>query len=89
MHLKLLLLIVTVYILLKKYSHLLNISKDIQIGDKVILDIAKKKILSSLFETLYKENDSSFIKYLKTYTTKGTEKLESQIFQINEYMSKK
>lgn len=74
--------------IVKKYSHLLNISKDIQIGDKVILDIAKKKILSSLFETLYKENDSSFIKYLKTYTTKGTEKLESQIFQINEYMSK-
>ena len=74
--------------IVKKYSHLLNISKDIEIGDKVILDIAKRKILKSLFESLYKENDLSFINYLKTYTSKGLEKLESQILQISDYMSK-
>lgn len=74
--------------IVKKYSHLLNISKDIQIGDKVILDIAKKNILDNLFDTLYKENNTAFTTYLKTYTSKGSEKLESQIIQLSDYMSK-
>ncbi len=74
--------------IVKKYSHLLNISKDIQIGDKVILEIAKKKIINNLFDDYFQANDPSFINYLKTYTTKSTTLLENQIIQINHYMSK-
>ena len=40
--------------LVKKYSHILNIPKDIKIADNTFIDIKKEEILNEIFENYYK-----------------------------------
>ena len=45
---------------LKKYSHLLNISKNVNIIEKSIIDIKKEEFINELFEKLYEEKNEGF-----------------------------
>lgn len=57
--------------LVKKYHYLLNIDKNINIIDKSILDIEKRRILNNILNDYYNLNDGIFIEFVKTYCIKN------------------
>ena len=56
--------------IVKKYSYLLNISKDIKIADKTTLYLETKKIIDNIFDRLYKEKDSDFLNLIDLISQK-------------------
>jgi len=69
--------------MVKKYYYLLNISKNVSIADASIIYLEKKKILEEIFETLYQENNKSFIKLIDDLTIKDDKDLKKYILDIN------
>lgn len=63
--------------LVKKYSHILNIQKDIKIADNTFINIKKEEILNEIFENYYKENNKLFIKLIDDFSLKD----DKEIFQ--------
>lgn len=65
--------------LVKKYSNILNIDRNISIGDKIVLDIELNKIIDQVFEDKYNINDKNFINLIEKYTVKDDSKLRKVI----------
>ena len=63
----------------KKYHYLLNISNDIKITDESLVTLEKNKIIDSIFEELYKENNSDFESLIKDYCVKNDKVLRENI----------
>ena len=84
--------------LVKKYSHILNISKDIKIADNTFIDIKKEEILNDIFEYYYKENNNLFLKLIDDFSIKDDKEIFkniltlynkiSNIFDKEEYLKK-
>lgn len=68
--------------LVKKYHYLLNVSKDINIGDKVILDLKRKEIIEEVFNELYEVSDKDFLDFINTFTIKNDDLIRDYIFKI-------
>ena len=66
---------------------MLNISKDISIGDDVLFKMKKTEIIQSILMNYYQAN-VNFKVYLNTYTTKSDEHLENQILFLYDQMIK-
>lgn len=68
--------------LVKKYHYLLNVSKDINIGDKVILDLKRKEIIEEVFNELYETKDKDFLDFINVFTIKNDDLIREYIFKI-------
>ena len=68
---------------LKKYSHLLNISRNVSIIEQSIIDLKKQEIIDNLFESLYKEKNEGFLRLINTFCTKDDNEMKRYIIDIN------
>ena len=68
--------------LVKKYSHLLNIQKDIKIADNTFIDIKKEEILNKIFEDYYKDNNLLFLKLIDDFTLKDDKEIFQNILTV-------
>ena len=75
--------------MVKKYNYLLNINKNIKIADSSIIYLKKKKILDDIFDNLYKENNSLFLKLVADFTVKDDNDLKKYILDINDKLDLK
>lgn len=69
--------------IVKKYSYLLNVRKDVKIADSSIIYFKKKAILDEIFENLYKEKDEKFLKLISDFTIKDDRDIKKYIFDIS------
>ena len=69
--------------IVKKYSYLLNVRKDVKIADSSIIYFQKKAILDEIFENLYKEKDEKFLKLISDFTIKDDRDIKKYIFDIS------
>ena len=69
--------------IVKKYSYLLNVRKDVKIADSSIIYFQKKAILDEIFENLYKEKDEQFLKLISDFTIKDDRDIKKYIFDIS------
>ena len=65
--------------IVKKYSYLLNVRKDVKIADSSIIYFKKKAILDEIFENLYKEKDEKFLKLISDFTIKDDRDINVKI----------
>lgn len=70
--------------IVKKYHYLLNISKDIKIVDKNIIDIQKKEILDRIMDELYEKKEKSFTNLIYAFCLKNDKKLKESILRLKE-----
>jgi len=68
--------------IVKKYSYLLNIDKNINILDNSILTIKKEEILDSIFDKLYQDNNNKFLNLVNAYTLKDDKELKLSILSL-------
>ena len=54
--------------LVKKYSYLMNISKNINVIDASIIELKKEEVLTNIFEELYQQRNPLFLKLIKDFT---------------------
>ena len=73
--------------LVKKYSHILNISKDIKIADNTFIDIKKEEILNEIFENNYKEKNKLFLKLIDDFSLKDDKEVFDNILKLNNKIS--
>ncbi len=69
--------------IVKKYHYLLNISDKINIVDSNIIDSLKNKILNTLFENLYQEKNSYFLKLIGDFCVKDDTLIKKEIKNIS------
>ncbi|MEG2028345.1 MAG: UvrD-helicase domain-containing protein [Bacilli bacterium] len=67
--------------IVRKYHYLLNLTKDINIIDNVLLSIKKKEIIDDIFMKSYE--NPLFLKLIDTFTTKDDEKIKKVIDELN------
>ena len=69
--------------IVKKYNYLLNISKNISIVEQSIIDIKKSNIMDELFDKLYEEENTLFLKLIDEFCTKDDNEIKKYIIDIN------
>ena len=67
--------------LVKKYSHILNIPKDICIIDPALMSLKKRQFLEEIFEESYKDNQK-FIKLIDDFCTRDDEEILENILSL-------
>ena len=68
--------------LVKKYSYLMNISKNINIIDASIMTLKKEEELNNIFEKLYQERNPLFLKLIKDFTVKDDKEIFNAILSL-------
>jgi len=68
---------------LKKYSHHLNISKNVNIIEQSIIDLKKEEFINDLFEKLYEEKNENFLNLIDTFCIKDDSEIKRYIIDIN------
>ena len=66
----------------KKYHYLLNISSDVGITDESIVKIKESKILDSIFDDLYAEQNANFLKLVDANCIKNDNSLKKLVLKI-------
>ena len=69
--------------LVKKYSHLLNISPDISIVSESIIKLQKKHILDKIFDKYYQEENKDFLNLIEKFTLKDDQTIKNNIMHLN------
>lgn len=69
--------------LVKKYSHLLNISKEVTIIEDSIIKLKKKEILNLIFEEYYQSNNKLFDKLINDFCLKDDKEIFETILNLN------
>ena len=69
--------------LVKKYHTRLNVSNNIKITDEVVIDLKKKEILDSIFDSNYFSPKQGFMKLINDFALKDDEELKNYI--LNAY----
>ena len=65
----------------------IDISPNFRIADEIELKILKQETLEEMFEDKYEQQEESFLKLIKTYTTyRGDENLKDIILKIYNYI---
>ena len=70
--------------LVKKYSYLMNISKNINIIDASIIELKKEEVLTNIFEELYQQRNPLFLKLIKDFTVKDDKEIWSSVLSLYE-----
>ena len=68
--------------LVKKYSYLMNISKNINIVDASIMALKKEEVLTAIFEELYHQRNPLFLKLIKDFTVKDDKEIFEAILSL-------
>lgn len=68
--------------IIKKYHNVLNLSKDISIADSSLIYLEKIKIVEHIFENLYEENNTKFIKLITDFCIKDDNDIKKYILNI-------
>lgn len=68
--------------IVKKYHTRLNITRNIEITDEVLIDIEKNKILDNIFEEYYMLNNPKFNKLINDFCLKDDQDLKNYILNI-------
>ncbi len=68
--------------IVKKYHFLLNISPNVSIIDKTIIDVKKRNIIDEIFERLYKERDDGFCKMIEHFCLKDDKDIRKLILKV-------
>jgi len=69
--------------IVKKYHYLLNINKDIEIANDLVLKFKKIEILDNIFDELYEEENINFLKLISDFTTRDDDKIKKSILEID------
>ena len=69
--------------IVKKYSYLLNIGKNVTIADSSTIYLEKKRILDSIFDRYYEEKNELFLHLLNDFTIKKDDDIKKYILEIN------
>lgn len=69
--------------MVKRYSYLLNLGKNIAIADPSSIYLEKKKIINEVFDNLYTSKNPLFFKLLDNFTIKKDDDIKSYILAIN------
>ena len=70
--------------LVKKYSHYLNIPKDLSIVDSSVMSLEKKHIIQDIFDEYYQIKNPKFLKLIGDFTLKDDKKIIRNILKLNE-----
>lgn len=74
--------------IVKKYSDVLNVSRNLSIGDPVVLKQAKHNIVETLFDSYFEENNESFLDYLRRYSTKTDSTIKQSVIDLGDKLMK-
>ena len=69
--------------LVKKYHYLLNVSKNIQIGEASVFTIRENEFLDEILMRRYENPTSDFTKLIYDFCTKDDDSLKKSILKIN------
>ena len=69
--------------LVKKYHYLLNVSKNIQIGEASVFTIRENEFLDEILMRCYENPTSDFTKLIYDFCTKDDDSLKKSILKIN------
>ena len=69
--------------IIKKYNYLLNISSDISPSEASLVNIKRKEILDTIFDSLYEENDSKLSKLIKDFCVKDDKYIREYILKMD------
>lgn len=69
--------------IVKKYNYLLNVSKNVSIVEKSIIDLEKERIIDDIFDELYLNKNKLFLKLIDDFCTKDDIEIKNYIIQIN------
>lgn len=69
--------------IVKRYHHVLNISKNVSIIDSNIIGIEKRKIIDEIFERLYNEENPKFLKLIGDFSIKDDREIRDFIYKLN------
>ena len=69
--------------LVKKYSHYLNISKDLSIVDSSVMSLEKKHLIQNIFDEYYQNQNSKFLKLIDNFTLKDDKKIIEYLLKLN------
>ena len=73
----------------KKYHYLVNVSSNIEISDESLVTLEEKRIIDSIFERLYADNNSDFEYMISNYCTKNDNVLRDNILKIANIVNSK
>ncbi|MBQ3435967.1 MAG: UvrD-helicase domain-containing protein [Bacilli bacterium] len=68
--------------LVKRYSDILNVSKDIEITDINIVNLYNKKILEEILDEYYEKKEKNFLDLIKKFCLKDDDNLKELILDI-------
>lgn len=68
--------------LVKKYHYLLQIEKDIQIADSILINEEQRKQIEEIFQEKYEKKDAPFLKMIDTFSIKDDKKLKDVIINL-------
>ena len=74
--------------IVKKYSDVLNVSRNLAIGDPVILNQAKNRIVEELFTSYYETDNNAFLDYLRRYSTKTDTPIKYSVIELGDKLMK-
>lgn len=69
--------------IVKKYHHVLNISRNVSIIDSNIIGIEKRKIIDEIFERLYNEEDPKFLSLIGDFSKNSDKEIRDFIYKLN------
>ena len=69
--------------LVKKYHYLLNVSNNIQVIDKSVIDILKSKEMDDIFNEYYLTNNEIFYSLIDDYCFKDDKELKQSIIKLS------
>ena len=75
--------------IVKKYHYLINVSKNINIGNENIFRLEKTKILDDIFERLYGERNKYFTKLINDLCVKDDAEIRDYILKLREKLDMK
>lgn len=75
--------------IVKKYHYLLDISCDVNIIDKNILDMTIKRFLDEIFEQKYALHETKFVKFINDFCIKNDNDLKKEIISLNDKLNMK
>ncbi len=68
--------------LVKRYHFILNVSPNVSIIDKTIIDVKKRDIIEDIFERLYKERDEEFCQMIEHFCLKDDKDIRELILKV-------
>ncbi len=69
--------------MVKKYNYVLNVSKNMEIGEASIFEIEKRHRLEAIFEEMYRVQDSDFLKLIGDFCEKDDQEIVDYILNID------